>query len=85
MFSISTFLEKFKNITQPDETARRRLSEIIQKETGIKISIKNISIKNNIVHIKTKPLYKNEIYIKKGRILATTKESLVGKSIIDIR
>lgn len=85
MFSLNVFLEKFKNITPPDEAIRLLLSETIKKETGIEVSKKNISIRNNIAHIKITPIYKNEIHIKKGKIISKIKESFVGKNIIDIK
>lgn len=85
MFSLNIFLEKFKNITPPDEAIRLLLAEMVKEETGIEVSKKNISIRNNIAYIKTTPIYKNEIYIQKGKIILKIKESFVGKNIIDIK
>ena len=84
MLSLNAFLEKFKNITQPDEAVIRLLSETIKKEAGVEIPTKNISIKNSNAYIKTKSLYKNEIYIKKEKILLSLKKLPEGKHITNI-
>ena len=70
------------------------LSEELKKETirnviteTIKLTIKSedIKIKNNTIYLNIKPIYKNEIFLKKDFILEKIELSLGKKSPKDIR
>lgn len=83
---ISDLLKKFKNITAPDIIIRNYIVDIVKEIINIKLDKKNIFVKNGIVYIKTKPIYKNEIFINKKKIINLLKEK-VGDSVYikDIR
>ena len=77
---ISDLLQKFKHITPPDITVRKSAVDIIKTTTNIELDKKDISIKNGVVYIKTQPIYKNEIFINKQKIIKKLQER-VGDNV----
>ena len=57
MFNIENFLKRFTLLTPPDDAIRGAVRETIEKEIGISIEKKNISVQNNIVYIKNKTTF----------------------------
>lgn len=84
MFNINDFLIKFKHVTLPNETKRNILSKSIFKILNIDINIKNISLENNTVYIKTNSFIKNEIFLHKNEILKEVRKQLKNKTPKDI-
>ncbi|MCR4330518.1 MAG: hypothetical protein NUV49_01395 [Patescibacteria group bacterium] len=85
MFNIENFLKRFTLLTPPDDAIRRGVQEVLEKEIGVFVEKKNISIHNNIIYIKTKPLFKNEIFIKKQSILKELEKKFHQKTPRDIK
>lgn len=71
---IKNYLDKFKEILFSKEEIYIIISNIIKKNISLQIEQKFIKIKGNIIHIKTSPLVKNEILIKKEKILKDLSE-----------
>ncbi len=69
MFNISNFLEKIKGNLNSTELQKRRILEIIENNTGIKIIPENLEIKNYIIYVNISPAIKNKIFIEKNKIL----------------
>jgi hypothetical protein len=69
MQNISSFLTKFKNIIKSDEDIKEKICLSIKNNTGIEINKSNILIRNKIATIKEKPHFKNEVFMKKEKIL----------------
>jgi len=76
MFNINSFLERFKKITPPEYDVRKNISDIVKNKINIEVPINHIVFRNNIIYIKTKPIYKNEIFLKKELILNDFKNKL---------
>ena len=76
MFDITKYLEKFKKLSQSRNFLRNSVAEAVKEICNIEIDPKNIDIKSGIARIKEKPIIKNEIFIKKIKIL----ESLSKKT-----
>lgn len=72
---------KFLSEELKKETIRSVISEIIKTE----IILSSIEIKNNIIYLNIKSIYKNEIFIKKDLILEKLEKSLGKKAPKDIR
>ncbi|GMQ95349.1 MAG: hypothetical protein BMS9Abin13_462 [Patescibacteria group bacterium] len=53
---------------------------VVKQETGIHINKRDVSVQNNTVYIKVKPLLKNEIFIHKMEILDELKKNLKEKA-----
>ncbi|MEK7471210.1 MAG: hypothetical protein AAB623_00995 [Patescibacteria group bacterium] len=75
MIEIKDLLARFNNILLSEEgkkeVIRKTISEIIKTE----IKSQDFQIKNNIIYLNIKPIYKNEIFIKQGQILLKLEES----------
>ncbi len=60
--------------------------EVIKKYTGITYDIKNISISSSgILKIKSSQIEKNEVFIKKSRIIDEINKKTTGIKIQDIK
>ena len=84
MFNISNFLEKFSKNIKLAELYKKQIIEVIERQTQIKISPKDLEIKNVVVYIKSSPAIKNKIFIYKTELLKEI-ESLVSTKITDIK
>jgi DNA replication protein DnaD len=85
MIEIKDLLARFQNILLSEkgkkEVARKVISEVIKTE----INSEDIEIKNNTIYLNIKPIYKNEIFLKREQIFSKLEESLGKKTPGDIR
>ena len=84
MFSISSFLEKFKNIGAKS-TAPRKATVKACSLQGIVVDEKSITIRGGIAYVKAHPAVKNQIFLKKASILNFLKNDPSGSLVGDIR
>jgi len=84
MFNIEKYLQKFSKNIADSEIHKKQISEIIEKNIQIKISPKDVEIKDYVAHIKSSPAVKNKIFIYKEKILKDFTKSLTIK-IVDIK
>jgi len=82
---IKDYLNKFKEILFSKEEIYKIIGDIIEKNISIKIEQKNISIKSNIIYIKTPPVIHNEILIQKEKILKDLSQLYKETIFKDIR
>lgn len=73
MLQINQLLERFKNITNTEKTKKQLIVEILKKNK-ITIQIEQINISNNVIFIKTQPIIKTEILLKKEEIIKQIKK-----------
>lgn len=59
------------------------ISEIIKKETNLKVANKDVILKDGALFLKVKPKYKLEILLKKEKIILSLEEQ--GLKIRDIK
>lgn len=86
MQQISSLLERFKRFSRPNIEIREAVSKAIKSEIGADVPEKEIYVKGGIVYIKThNSILKNELYLKKHRILDLVLNSCGPKSISDIK
>lgn len=85
MIEIKDLLLKFNEILVSGEIKKEFIKKSINSILGIEINNDDIKIKNNTVYLNIKPLYKNEILIKKELITAKLEEFFGKKSPSDIR
>lgn len=76
MLEIKDLLNRFSKIIETGEGNKKFITETIREITGISIETEDITVKNGIISLKIKPIYKNEIFIKKDQIFSKLKESL---------
>jgi len=79
MFNIAQYLEKFKQLSVSRNFLRDSVVEAIKEVCKIEINSKNIDFKDGILRIKEKPIIKNEIFLKKNKILDFLNTKIQGK------
>lgn len=84
-FNIGDFLKKFKNLVPFEKTIKDNLIQIIKEETGILLPKESISFHNNVVFINTIPVIKNELFMRKQRLLSEMKKRNGNNSPQDLR
>lgn len=80
MIEVKDLLERFNHILLSEESkkesVRRAVSEALQTE----IKSEDVKIKNNVVYLNIKPIYKNEVFLKQEQILKRLGELFLGKN-----
>jgi len=82
---IKNYLEKFKNIISSKEDNLKIISSVIENNILLKIETKFIKIKPPIIYIKTTPLVRSEIMIRKNKILEDISKMIKDINFNDIR
>jgi len=77
---LQNYLEKFTKLKPPHKYPKEVFTEAVKKTTGILINEKEVEISGFNIYIKTKPIYKNEIFLHKEDILKLIKGKLKDKS-----
>ena len=85
MIEIKDLLNRFSKIIETGEGNKKFITETIKEVTGILIETKDLKVKNGTIYLNIKPIYKNEIFLKKDQIFSKLKESLGKKSPKDFR
>ena len=84
MLPIQSLLGKFKNLTNNEKFKKQLVLEIFEKD-NIKVSLKEIVISKNIIFLKTRPIIKTEILLKKNDFLNEVKKIPGLEYINDIK
>jgi len=84
MIKIKDLLVKFNNLLFSEEVKKNTVINILYQIVGVKIKPEDVKIKNNIVYLNIKPIYKNEVLLKKDSFLLKLKEGLGKKAPRDI-
>ncbi len=69
MFNIGEYLNKFKKISENRDFLRKAVSEAVKNICGIDIDPEDIDVRDGIARIRSKPIIKNEIFLKKNKIM----------------
>lgn len=80
MIELKDLLLGFQNIILSEEAKKDTIRSVFLEETGLDIKREDMEIKNGTLFLHIKPLYKNEIFIKREKIAARLKESLGKKA-----
>ena len=79
MIEIKDLLARFQNILLSGEGKKEVVRKVISEIIKIEIGSEEVEIKNNIIYLNIKPIYKNEILLKQDQIFLKLKESLGEK------
>jgi len=79
MIEIKDLLVRLDKLLLSKETKKKFIKDVLIEITGIQIKTQDIEIKNNVIYLDIKPIYKNEIFLKQDQIFLKLKESL-GKN-----
>ena len=85
MIEIKDLLNRFSETLLGEESKKEIVRNAISSVIKINISSQDVKIKNNIIYLDIKPIYKNEIFMKQDQIFLVLKESLGKKSPEGIR
>jgi hypothetical protein len=85
MIEIKDLLLNFRNILLTEDFKKDLIIRIIFSIVGIQLKRADIKIQNGVLYLSTKPIYKNEIFIKQKEILSNLKQELGRKSPMEIR
>ncbi len=66
MFNIRQYLEKFKKLQADSESEKELVKQVLLE---FSIPVDDLTIKNKVVTVQASSIAKNQIYIKKARIL----------------
>lgn len=80
MIEIKDLLSRFSNILLSGEAQKNTIRKIISETIKVDIKSDDIKIKNGTIYLNIKPIYKNEIFIKKDKIFEQIKNSIGEKS-----
>lgn len=69
MVELKSLLARFELILLDEEAKKEAIVTALKKVTGIDISKQSIEIRGGDVHLRVKPLYKSEIFLKKEEIM----------------
>lgn len=84
-FNIGTFFDKFRNAAQREMLTRQIIADSIEKNTGVRLDLKEIELKNKIIRIRTGPAAKNQIFMKKEVIIGDILKQLPGFIVSDLQ
>ena len=79
MIEIKGLLLRFNNLLLSEEIKKNSVADTLYDVVGLRVKLEDIKIKNNTVYLNIKPIYKNEIFLKKDKIDLKLEENL-GRS-----
>lgn len=85
MIELKDLLLNFRNILLTEDFRKDLIIKVIHSVAGIQLKREDIKIKNGVLYLNTKPIYKNEIFIKQKEVLSVLKQELGKKSPFEIR
>ncbi|MEX2052280.1 MAG: hypothetical protein WD991_01115 [Candidatus Paceibacterota bacterium] len=85
MIEIKDLLGRFSHLLSGGEAKKEGVLNIINETTGLQVKKEEIEIKNGTVYLNIKPIYKNEILLKKEQILLGLEVWFKNKAPKDIR
>ncbi len=80
MIEIKDLLLRFNNLLLSEEIKKASIAEVLKQTVGLHIEPGDIKIKNNIIYLNIKPIYKNEILLKEEEIFLKLKKTFGKKT-----
>ena len=84
MRSIQDLLERFKGILDTESSKKENITEIIKDSTGIILTSQELDVKAGKLFLKTKPIFRSEIILKKEKVMKAFIEAFGERYIRDI-
>ncbi len=69
MIEIKDLLAKYEKLLFSEESKRESVRQAVSETIGVSLKPEDIRIKNGTVYLDLKPIYKNELLLKKEKIL----------------
>jgi hypothetical protein len=71
MNNIQGLLNIFENLIKTEEGFKSIISEVIEREVGVKIDPQKIKASEFVLYLDTHPVIRNEIFLQKEKILSS--------------
>ncbi|HCY18126.1 MAG: hypothetical protein UR62_C0023G0002 [Candidatus Nomurabacteria bacterium GW2011_GWF2_35_12] len=84
MIEIKGLLLRFSNLLFSEEVKKNSIIDVLHQIVGLQIKPEDVKIKNNVIYLNIKPIYKNEVFLNKNKIFSKLKEKLGKKTPLDI-
>lgn len=84
MIEIKELLLGFDKLLLKGEGKKVFVKEIIKEVLSVDVETKDIDFRNGVLYLNLKPIYKNEIFLKKDFILSKLK-NYEGSKFLDVR
>lgn len=85
MIEIKDVLINFEHLLQKGEMRKGIIVDVFKQTLNLDLATKDIDIKNGVLYLNIKPIYKNEILMKKEKINLALEKALGKKSPQNIR
>ncbi len=85
MIEIKDLLVDFEKLLGAGEFKKELIKDILFEVVGIKIETKDIKIENGDLFLNIKPIYKNEIFLKRENILNKLRQNISSQQLKEIR
>ncbi len=85
MNNLGGLLEKFKNVLGASKLEKDVVVSIVRDVGKVNLKEKDFEIKNFVIKLSVSPVIKNEIFMRKQKILIALKIALGPKAPKDIR
>lgn len=85
MIEIKDLLISFEKLLVSSEIKKQIVIDILYKNIDLSVNKEDIKFKNNDLFLNIKPIYKNEILIKKAKILRELELALGKKAPKDFK
>lgn len=81
MLPLHQLLSRFKNLTNTEKVKKELVCDLLKKN-NIPVTVNQVSFSKNTIFLKTQPIIKSEIFLKKNEILEIVK-TIPGLSGVD--
>ncbi len=86
MEKIDAFFDRIRNLIKDDSSVKALIVHILTANYSFQLTSDDIKLKEGIIYVTARPALKNEIHLRKEKILLDIKNALPkGKHFSDIR
>ena len=85
MIEIKDLLARFDHILLSETIKKESIQKVLKDVIHIQVDSDDIKIKNNVIYLNIKPIYKNEIFMQQEKIFAYLQDMLGNKGPNNIR
>lgn len=82
---IKSLLWKVGGLLASNSALKKEIVGAIQKSLGVSIPEDSVTIKQKTAFIRAHPAIKNEVAMRKEKVLSTLRERGFGRRVVDIR
>lgn len=87
MKNITTFFDRFKDLTPPNDSIKTVVADALYEVLGARVDKKNISVFRGVAHVRAPSVLKSTIAIRRGEVLESIYRALpkARETLRDVR